>query len=169
MKEIIEKISHYNLFNYLLPGVLFAVSIEHLTNYVLIQDDIIIGLFVCYFIGLVISRVGSLVVEKVLKNARFIEFKDHKEYVEASQKDSKLDDLSEQNNVYRTIIAMLLLVALTVGYEELANQFQLFNEWKTWIVLIMLFVMFLGAYRKQTKYITVRIEKNLSSNNEPSK
>ena len=39
MKEIIEKISSYNLFNYLLPGILFAAFGDYITAYKIIQDD----------------------------------------------------------------------------------------------------------------------------------
>jgi len=161
MKEILEKISHYNLFNYLLPGVLYVVIIEHSTSYSLLTDEIVITAFICYFVGLVISRIGSLVIEKVLRAMKFLKFKDYKEYVAASHKDPKLDTLSEQNNTYRSIIAMLVLVAVTKGYELLGEKVPFFNEWKLWIVMGILIIMFLAAYRKQTKYITERIDKNL--------
>jgi len=75
MKEILEKLSQYNLFNYLLPGVIYSVVIEFATDYSLIHSEVIITLFICYFVGLVISRVGSLVIEQGLKFVRFIRFK----------------------------------------------------------------------------------------------
>jgi hypothetical protein len=67
MKDLIEKLSSYNLFNYLFPGVIFAVISEKMTSYSFLQDDIIVGVFVYYFIGLVVSRFGSLFLEPVLK------------------------------------------------------------------------------------------------------
>ena len=67
MKDLLEKISSYHFFNYLLPGILFAVVAQYTTVYDFLQKDIIIGAFVYYFIGLVISRVGSLLLEPILK------------------------------------------------------------------------------------------------------
>lgn len=161
MKEILEKLSQYNLFNYLLPGVIYAIAIEYETSYSLIQDDVIITLFICYFAGLIISRIGSLVIEKVLKYVNFIKFKPYKDFVSASHKDPKLNVLSEQNNIYRSILGMILTIVLTYLYSLAAGKWAFLNEWKLWVVFGILSIIFLAAYQKQTKYITQRIEKNL--------
>ncbi|EKD88152.1 MAG: hypothetical protein ACD_35C00035G0002 [uncultured bacterium] len=55
MKDLVEKISSYNLFNNLFPGVVFVTILGKFTTYDFIQKDLIIGLFFYYFIGLVIS------------------------------------------------------------------------------------------------------------------
>ena len=60
MKDILSKLSSYNLFNYLFPGILFVIVIGKVTHYSLIQQDVIIGVFLYYFIGLVVSRFGSI-------------------------------------------------------------------------------------------------------------
>ena len=67
MKELLDKLSSYNIFNYLLPGILFSVLASKTTELNLIQIDIILGVFVYYFIGLIISRIGSLIIEPILK------------------------------------------------------------------------------------------------------
>jgi len=162
MNEILEKISSYNLFNYLMPGVLFLVIVESSTNYSLMNDNIVLTAFIAYFVGLIISRVGSLVVEKVLRKTNFLKFKSYKDFVAASQKDPKLEVLSEQNNSYRTIIAMLIMAGVTKAYGWLASKVVFFDEWKLGIVSTLILIMFLFAYKKQTKYISDRIEKNLN-------
>ena len=161
MKDLINKITPYNLFNYLLPGVLFVVIIEELTIYSVITDNMVLAAFICYFVGMVISRVGSLIVEAPLKKVGFLKFKNYKDFVTASKKDARLDTLSEQNNTYRTLIAMLIMVGVTKGYEWLGTKFEFLEEWKLLIVFMLLLILFLAAYRKQTNYITQRIEKNL--------
>lgn len=67
MKDLLDKISSYNLFNYLFPGILFAVISKEFTSYSLLQDNLIVGAFIYYFIGLVVSRFGSLVIEPASK------------------------------------------------------------------------------------------------------
>jgi len=52
MKEILDKISSYNFFNYLLPGILFVVITEEFTSYSFIQENLVLGVFIYYFIGL---------------------------------------------------------------------------------------------------------------------
>jgi hypothetical protein len=67
MKDLLDKLSSYNLFNYLLPGVLFACLSEPIVGYNLIQTDIVVGVFFYYFLGMTISRIGSLAVEPIAK------------------------------------------------------------------------------------------------------
>ncbi|MCQ9208569.1 MAG: hypothetical protein NG712_04240, partial [Omnitrophica bacterium] len=67
MKELVQKLSSYNLFNYLFPGIVFVIILKEMTSYSLLQENFITGAFVYYFIGLVVSRFGSLVVEPLLK------------------------------------------------------------------------------------------------------
>src|SRR3989344_7954495 len=102
MKDILDKITSYNLFNYLLPGVLFVAILDKFTSYSLTQENLLIGAFVYYFIGLVISRFGSLIVEPFLKSVSFLKFADYVDFVSASKIDSKIEDFSEVNNMYRT-------------------------------------------------------------------
>src|SRR5690349_3259436 len=108
MKELLDKISSYNVFNYLFPGILFAVILDKFTQYSLIQDDLLRGAFVYYFVGLVISRVGSLVIEPFLKKISFLKFADYGAFVQAEKTDPKIETLSEVNNMYRTLVAMLV-------------------------------------------------------------
>lgn len=157
MKELLDKISSYNIFNYLLPGVLFAFLSSNFKGISLIQNDLITGAFLYYFIGLIISRIGSLLIEPQLKKLGFVKFADYKDFVKFSQTDSKLDVLSEVNNMYRTLLSMSLLLLLTYGYSIILLKFPFINKWSFPILMILLLIMFLFAYKKQTKYITNRI------------
>jgi hypothetical protein len=56
MKEFITKISSYNIFNNLLPGILFVFLLNKITIYNLLQDDLVVGFFLYYFIGITISN-----------------------------------------------------------------------------------------------------------------
>lgn len=109
MNEIFDKISSYNIFNYLLPGTLFAAISDEYSSYSFIQDDVLLGVFYYYFIGLVISRVGSLVIEPFLKKIGFLKFTEYEKFLTASQVDEKLDELSEANNMYRTMCSLFIL------------------------------------------------------------
>jgi hypothetical protein len=161
MKEFIEHISSYNLFNYLFPGVVFVVILQGSTSFILLPENIMLVAFICYFVGMIISRIGSIIVEPILKKIKLIKFKDYKEFIEASKKDSKLEILSEQNNTYRSIIAMLLMIGFVKLYEWCVIQFPVLEKLIFYIILVLLLFLFLSAYRKQTNYISQRIEKNL--------
>jgi len=160
MKEIIDKITSYNLFNYLLPGILFAVIAEKLTPFSFMQENIIIGTFVYYFIGLVISRFGSLVIEPFLKKISFLKFAPYSDFVSASKDDPKLEVLSEANNMYRSFSALFVLLLFLKFYSLIELKFSTIKAYNPYFLIILLLVMFLCAYRKQTKYITNRIKSN---------
>jgi hypothetical protein len=160
MKELLDKISSYNIFNYLLPGIIFVVLADEITHYSFMQQDIVIGAFLYYFIGLVISRFGSLVIEPLLKRLSFLKFADYKDFIAASKKDEKLDVLSEVNNMYRTLISLFILLLLLKLYENIEIRSYFLKEWGVLILIVILLITFLFSYRKQTSYITKRVNAN---------
>jgi len=160
MEKFINKLSSYNLFNYLIPGGVFAVIATQLTQYSFIQPDIITGIFFYYFIGLVISRFGSLIIEPSLKKLSFINFYEYLEFVSASKKDSKIEILSEVNNSYRTFFSAFILIFILKIYELTETHFLIVKYWQDWGFILLFAILFLFSYRKQTNYITKRIESN---------
>lgn len=160
MKELLDKISSYNIFNYLLPGILFAVILNKITIYSFIQNDLIVGAFVYYFIGLVISRFGSLVIEPLLKRIIFVKFAPYSDFIAATKKDAKIELLSEVNNMYRTLCSMFVLILLFLIYQSIQIVLPIMGQWNPYIVIALLLIMFLFSYRKQTDYIKKRVEVN---------
>lgn len=160
MKELLDKISSYNIFNNLFPGVIFSVILSKVTQYNLIQEDVLVGFFFYFFIGNIISRVGSLVVEPTLKKLKFLNFVEYPILVKASKVDSKIEILSEVNNMYRSICSVMLLILLAILHEKLTSYLKISIETSSVILLIIIFIMFLLAYRKQTNYVRNRVIAN---------
>ena len=158
MKELLDKLSSYNIFNYLFPGILFVVFAEQFTSYIFIKEDIFEGLITYYFVGLVISRFGSVVIECILKKSKFVKFAKYSDFVKACKKDEKISLLSEQNNMYRTLISMFIFLLLLKGYELLSVKLTFLNQWGLLILIIFLIVIFMYAYKKQTKFIKDRVK-----------
>ena len=158
MKDLLEKLSSYNIFNYLLPGVVFVVLADAFTTFRLAQQDVIIGVFLYYFIGLIISRLGSIVIEPLLKSIRVIHFAPYADFVSASKEDEKLTMLSEANNMYRTFCSLFISLILLKAYERLSSRFPAVEEWSAEILVLGLLALFCISYRKQTQYITKRIQ-----------
>ncbi len=160
MKELIDKISSYNLFNYLFPGVLFVIILKETTSYSFLQENLIVGAFLYYFIGLVISRFGSLIIEPLLIKISFLKFADYSEFVSASKRDEKIEILSEVNNMYRTLFSTFFLLLVFNLYDYVESNIPRLRAINIYILLVLLMVMFILAYRKQTNYITKRINEN---------
>lgn len=161
MKEIYDKISSYNIFNYLFPGILFVIISKVFIGYNFILEKDFIGAFLYYFIGMVISRFGSIIIEPILKKISFIKFESYRSFVEASKKDNKIELLSEVNNTYRTLISLFVLLVLLKGCFLLDVRYNFPHEIAYLLILVLLFLMFLFSYRKQTNYISKRIKANI--------
>jgi len=146
------------LFNYLFPGILFSVIAKEITTYNFLQTNILEGVFVYYFIGLTISRIGSLIIEPTLKNIRFVNFSEYKNYLSASKKDPKIELLSEINNMYRTITSAFIVLLLLKGYNLLETTVPQLRNWSVYILAVGLFILFLFSYKKQSSYISDRIK-----------
>lgn len=162
IKVILDKLSSYNIFNYLLPGIIFVFLTKEVTDFNLIQENHLVGGFLYYFIGMIVSRVGSIMIEPILKGIKIVKFKDYKYFVQASKIDNKLELLSEVNNTYRTVLSMLILTCLEYAYMWLKAKYGLSHEFTLIITISFMTILFLFSYRKQTNYITARIEANLN-------
>ncbi len=157
MDKILDKLSTYNIFNYLFPGAVFCFVIDTYFHASLIQDNIMIGVFLYYFVGLVISRFGSIMLEPLLKKTKIIQFCDYSDFIMESKKDSKIELLSEVNNMYRTILSMLVIIMMVAFYIKCTEFFPQIKEIGKYLIIIGLFVLFLFSYKKQTEYISKRV------------
>ncbi len=158
MSEILDKLSSYNLFNYLFPGALFVALSGQVSTRNFTQDDILVALFTYYFIGLVISRFGSLLLEPFLKKTRFLNFANYNSYLSALEKDKKIDELSEANNMYRTLCSLFICLLGLVALDSIVAKFPELESIISHISIIILLILFLFSYRKQTNYINKRVQ-----------
>ena len=114
-------------------------------------------MFLYYMIGLIISRIGSLILEPLLKRIKFVRFADYEDYVEAVKLDSKIDIFSEQNNMYRTLCSLSIVLVFLKIFDELKHLCPLSDDANGIMILAVLLVTFLFSYRKQTQYVVKRV------------
>jgi len=162
MSDFMKNLSSYNLFTNLLPGVVFCVLASKLFSFDLVQSDIVTGVFFYYFVGVVVGRVGSLIIEPTLKWINFISFSKYSDFVNASSKDSKLTILSETNNMYRSLFAVISALGVIKIYFVFEEYLKFISDNSTSILLSVLFILFTWSYRKQTAYVKARVEANLN-------
>lgn len=158
MKEFIEKISTYHILNYLLPGVVFYLLADKFLGYSIGNGNIFTEIFIYYFIGLTISRFGSIIIEPLLKKLSVIKFASYSKFLSATKKDSKLEILSEENNMHRSLTATFALLLLLRVWVAIENKVPGLKEYQLIILIVLLFLLFTISYRKQTSYLTSRIE-----------
>lgn len=166
-------LSKYDIVINLMPGIIFLNLLPEQ-----VKGQVNIGTFwqdlcFCYFVGLVIGRVGSLLIEplvtiKILNHA-LVHRASYSEYVKAKNLDADIELLNEKNIVYRTMSALCLCVFLIFWYMEfieirdifLSINITLFSYGGFFLLLSMLFVY---SMRKQSMYVMKRIEVVLREN-----
>lgn len=160
MEDLVKKVSQYQLFNFLLSGALFVFLLSKTTPISLTSEDVVLALFTYYFIGLFISRIGSLLIEPLLKKFKVVVFAPYSDYVDAAKKDPKIDPLSQENNTYRTLISTFTIFLATLAVYNYAGDFisahlNIFY----YALAVALLILFVFSYRKQTKFIVERVKK----------
>lgn len=158
-EKVLEKISSYNLFNNLLPGAVYCFLINKFFELNFCSGNIVENLFIYYFMGMVISRIGSLVVEPISKKIKLVIFAEYGEFLKASLKDDKIEILSETNNTYRTMLALSIALLITKLYIYISYKFEWISSGTPVVITVGLFLLFMFSYRKQTEYIRKRVKK----------
>lgn len=158
IKFITGKITSYQLFNYTFTGYVFIFLLNALFDYKLLSSEVVILLPISYYAGLVTSRVGSLIVEPFLKWLKFLKFAAYADYIKASQIDSKIETLSCDNNMYRTFCSVFFILLCVKVYKSLALGYEISDDISAVVLILSQFVLFLFSYKKQTTYVSKRVE-----------
>lgn len=158
-EELLSKINSYNLFNYLLPGVIFSYLVKHYSTIPLKEDtNLVVAAFLLYFTGMILNRIGSIIIEPSLKQIKFIKFSPYEMYVKAEKNDKKISLLSEVNNTYRSILSTFFAFISLKLYEICLFEETTPNNFEVLLICFVVFTIFLVSYIKQTNYITKRVQ-----------
>ena len=150
IKDVIDKLSSYNLYNYLLPGFVFVMILSKTTS--LLPGDLafdFINIVLIYFTGLVISRIGSLIIEGILTKRLNIGEIDTSILIKKLKSNVKFEVIFEVMNMYRTIAAMLFLLSLMTLLDLTLHHYTWLISLLTAIVEVLLATLFTFAYCKQ--------------------
>ena len=154
MEKLIEKIEIYHFINYLLPGTIFVAIFNKICINEFIDSNVVIAVIEYYFIGLILSRIGSIILQPIFKKTKLIKYADYNKYIQASEEDNKLEILQREANQYRTYIATFIILLIIQSYTCIVNR----NFSIILILFVFFFVLFILAYKKQIKFIVNRVE-----------
>ncbi len=178
VKNVIEKVSSYHIFNYFFPGIIFCWLIDKVTRVSISTGEVWKDIFIYYFVGMTISRIGSIYIEAALRSVKitnkdrkkepFLNFIPYGDYITASKKDGFIKTLNEMNNTYRTLLTVFIVATgvklydiffydMVQGFGDIGNSVSLL------ILFLLTIILFVNSYRKQTDYIKKRVEKALSN------
>jgi len=160
VKNIFEKLSSYQLFNFFYPGAIFILLIKYHDLNIIGEMSTGIFLLLSHFMGLTLSRIGSLIIEDSMIFFHFIEEFNYTKYANAEKKDSKIQLLLEIANTYRTLSATFLVLAVLTLVAHFFPISCIVPHCCLGFLYFLLFLLFAIAFKKQYKYITKRIEAN---------
>ena len=160
LKVVIDKISQYNFLTNIIPGTVLCILLKYFVGYDIIPREYYQAAIVFYFVGIVNARVSSLIVEPILKKIHWVKFAPYEHYIEAEKKDSKVKTLNEVNNTYRSYIAVMFVTMLAYIYKNFLTVYSFIHKHETLFLIIILFILFMCSYRKQTNYVRKRVEHN---------
>ncbi len=167
VEKIVERLSAYEFLNNIIPGTVYIVITEKLTPFTLLTGNIWLDFVLFYFAGLVIGRVGSLFMDRILKKKRTVA--SYSEYVAAEKKDRFIRTLSAVNNMYRTYAAVALCLIVTFGFGYIWTWIEMYDFSKPVCfvgVCIVVIILFSKAYIKQSSYVAERVKSVLKLSKE---
>lgn len=165
MNEFIKKLTSYNFLNYLFPGILFVLLLNKSTRYNLIHENIFYGVFLYYFIGLILSRIGSLIIQPIFSYFKFIQFNSTSDYLKASKNYPKIEILSETNNMIRSLCSVFITLSVFLVLEMFDIKVDFTKAWIKFLFSFLILIVLVLSFRKQTKTINERIEIILGAEN----
>lgn len=157
MNDLLTKLTSYNIFNYLFPGAVFGILGEKLGFLADADHAIWRELLLYYFFGFVISRLGSLALEPLLRRVKFVEFAEYSKYLVASERDPKMALMIENLNSIRTMAMTFISLMLCVGMNTLANYIGIPINAQNLLAIGGISVVFVFAYRRQVGFVVQRI------------
>ena len=116
METLVNSISRYQIVINLIPGYIFVLLLERYANIHLFNGEIVDGIFISYFVGVIIGRIGSLIIENTMKKISK-PYKHAPEYaskIKAEKNDLKIETIDKQCTIYRNLCECCLCVILAI-------------------------------------------------------
>ncbi len=161
MTELLDKLESYKIFNYLYPGCLFLGACTYLGISIAQDQNLLITAFEAYFIGMTISRVGSIIANPVFKYFGLVKFKQYEDFVQAEKLDPKIQTLNEESNTFRTVFMTALIVLAAAGIKQAVDAELIAIQTIELITLVLVGVVYALAYRKHVGFIKRRVTRAL--------
>lgn len=159
MESFLNKLSDYLVIQTIIPGALIAYISSVLLSVDFLPHNPLYDFFVVFILGLIASRIGSLIIEPLYKKFNFISFRKHSLFIDAEKKDNKITKLLESNNLYCSIIGSLLFLMAEKVFLCLLGRYSWLQKNSFCFITLFLVVLYSVSYKKQSGYIVSRIDK----------
>ncbi|HEX3007947.1 MAG TPA: hypothetical protein VHO90_10065, partial [Bacteroidales bacterium] len=116
------------------------------------------GIFLFYFVGLIIGETGRLIIEPMLYRLDII--KPLKEATMTKPFDGYgLQALLRFKNMYRSVISLFVVIIATYLYLYIRSRSPLLNQYSILVIALLILILFVLVYRNQHKIIEKEIKR----------
>ena len=157
MDKIFESLNHYDIVTCLIPGIVFCQLIDWLYGTKFIEENTITLMIISYVFGIIVSRIGSIIIEPLCKVSKIIVMADYEQWRKAASQCEEVKTLTTKSTVYRSWVALMLIqiiLLLIFPLSDFASNIgKCYLFFGQFIVLILLIL----SYRKQIDYVCKRV------------
>lgn len=157
IEKIIDRISSYQFFNFFYPGIIFIAIMGYLLKKDFTELSIWHLLLFSYFVGMTLSRIGSLLIESPMIKWHILEKIEYFRLVNAEKNDPKVMLLLEICNTFRTLSATFFILTILMLMEGCLKLELNFSN-KEIALCFFIAVLFLFSFIKQYQYVKSRTE-----------
>ena len=151
-----DKLDAYNLVANLVPGAALTYALDFSDFPAPPPSDIGAFLLVSFVAGVTANRLGSLILDPLLRQWKFLRSKDYRAFLMREKGDQKLDALVANSGLYRTFFTAGLIYLIAVMAAPIVASIPGQTLFVFFVIAGM--VVFLFALRKEDGYIHSRIE-----------
>ena len=153
MDNFFSKLESYDIFNSFLPGIVIITYIKY-SSPLSFDFNNIEEIALALFSGVVINRLGSLIIEPIYIKLQLIKKVDYTLFIKAEKQDQKIRILLALCNMYRSLIAMVITIIMFDGIRLIQGHNYIYNI----AIELLLLIIFTFSYKKQWGYIVKRIK-----------
>jgi len=151
-----DKLDAYNLVANLVPGAALTYAVHFSQFPTPSPDDLGAFLLVSFVAGVTANRLGSLILDPLLRKAKFLRPKDYRSFLIREKDDQKLDSLVANSGLYRTFFTAGAIYLLALAFSAITTYLTKQGLFTAFVIAGM--VVFLFALKKEDGYIHSRIE-----------
>ena len=149
INSLFNKLSAYQLLSLMLPGASLLGTLKFIfTIDIKVNENIWWFLLASYVVGIILSRIGSLLIEEVFKKMGFIKGYNVGNYIAKRKEDDMVETLLSFANLYRSLCALsivLIIVTMVKGYGFC-------DYWHYFLLEVLLLLLFTFSFCKQYNY-----------------
>lgn len=149
INSLFNKLSAYQLLSLMLPGASLLGILKFIfTIDIKVDENMWWFLLASYVVGIILSRMGSLLIEEVFKKIGFIEGYNVGNYIVKRKEDDMVETILTFANLYRSFSALSILLIIVTKVKG----YGFCEYWHYYLLEVLLFLLFSFSFCKQYYY-----------------